>query len=50
MPELDELSSDEEGGGEVGGEEGSEEGGEEESEESQEDVTLAQRRNKVARI
>jgi hypothetical protein len=50
FPEPDELSSDEEGGGEEGGEEGSEEGGEEESEDSQEDVPLAQRKRKVARV
>ncbi|KAJ1472632.1 hypothetical protein T484DRAFT_1839455 [Baffinella frigidus] len=50
FPEPDELSSDEEGGGEEGGEEGSDEGGEEESEDSQEDVPLAQRKRKVAQV
>jgi len=56
------TSSDEEGGGEEGGtegsekgsekgsEEGSEEGGEEESEESEQDVPLARRKRKVARV
>jgi hypothetical protein len=54
FPIPDELSSDEEGGGEEGGkkgsEEGSEEGGEEESEDSEEDVPLARRKRKVARV
>ena len=48
----DELSSDEEGGGEKGSEQGSEQGsekgGEQESEDSEEDVPLAQR--KIARV
>ena len=51
FPVPDELSSDEEGGGEKGSEQGSEEGsekgGEQESEDSEEDVPLAQR--KIAR-
>ena len=54
FPVPDELSSDEEGGGEErgkeGSEEGSEEGGEEESEDSEEDVPLARRKRKVARV
>ena len=52
------VHSDEEGGGgeggtegsEQGGEEGSEEGGEEESEDSEQDVPLARRKRKVARV
>ena len=47
---TDEPSSGEEGGGAEEGEEGSEEGGEEESEDSEEDVPLAQRKRKVARV
>ena len=54
FPIPDELSSDEEGGGEEGGkegsEEGSEEGGEKESEDSDADVPLAQRKRKVSRV
>ena len=49
-----EPSSDEEGGGEEGSKEGSEEeseeGGKEESKGSEEDVPLAQRKGKVARV
>ena len=37
-------------GSEKGGEEGSEEGGEEESEDSEQDVPLARRKRKVARV
>ena len=46
----DEPSSGEEGGGGEEGEEGSEEGGEKEIEDSEEDVPLAQRKRKVARV
>ena len=51
FPVPDEPSSGEEGGGAEEREEGSEEGGEgKESEDSEEDVALAQRMRRVARV
>ena len=54
FPVPDELSSDEEEGSEEGseegGEQGGEQGGEEESEDSEDDVPLAERKSKVARV